>query len=93
MNARMLPYVSIHYGDVYHFVEVRLPDETVRKFETGDAPKDWRDSHEWMRSLGYKQCMYSSLCDHFVCDVPGYRFNEDSAIERCDDPTCEQVHP
>ena len=75
-------FINIGYdeasGDGYRGIEVANREKTLNTFATGDVVKDFADMVDWCAGNPISgRYMFQSSVDHFVMDVPGYRWEVD----------------
>lgn len=78
-------FIHINYGDTYESVSIEGPGEDLKVFQTGDPIVDFARADVYGAQLAHKRgvaFMTTSSLNHFVFDVPGYRFNSDDLLER-----------
>lgn len=81
-------HLSIDYDEEgsiesYQGFVVKDSDGTeIRRFNTGKPERDHKDFMSWAVSEEVKSIMYSSSVDHFVMDIPGFKWIIDDGIER-----------
>lgn len=70
----MRTIISIEYDEKYQSVAVSNHRKTL--FSTGDVVADFRSAMIFASNID--NVCFSSTCDGFVFDIPGYKWNIDS---------------
>lgn len=73
----MLTFISIEYDTKYKKVVLSKKDkEIIAEFSSGDIVKDWEYLIDYCVNNPAHYSFLSSV-DHFVFDIPGYRWDID----------------
>lgn len=75
--------VSIEYSDVYKAVKLVYPNGSVKRYRTGRPDHDFKRAMEEARRftrLFRIPAFTMSSVQHFVFDVPGWRFNDEDEL-------------